>query len=162
MQFQLMGYTALPKTAQEYLAGVIIKSPTTELETMDCVTRGPILAPILAEFYARDIWSTHYSKGGALLTDEEKAALDVFSTAFIGPFAEKQGLQTVKMTVSYEPTPDGMPVVRGYVKVEYTANQNGQDYENTLFLVDEPFDPVLAALSDIRAKRQPPQQPTVS
>lgn len=146
LEYQVMQYKSLPKTAADYQSGTIAKAPDGT-PWFDTLSRGSVLNPIVVEYWASGSFLTWYSASGEKLTPEEKALVATQAKTFTETMGSYAGLDEVELTATYLAI-DGKPLERTSINlsIDYIRDNVKKhiDEEN---LPEGQFDPVRVALN---------------
>lgn len=149
LEFSLMGYATQPVTAADYQNGTLLLTSEGS-DLFNCLTRGPVVEPIIAEYFATEIYLGHYSNGGPKLTQDEIDMVNTTAQRLVVAMGGKLGVTSVEMTVDFVPDINGLPIMRGAVMSSYKGVKNGTAVEARIPLTAAPYDPVSVALDQIR------------
>lgn len=145
LQFQLRSYSQIPTTVNELKAGTLVQTPAGGY-WFDCLVRGSVESPILAEYWAGDIYRKHYSLRGQLLSPVEKTWMDEQAqelTTLMGGYA---GLLGIEYVVEFDTLEGALEKSGSRMSVEYTKYD-----QTTTSVLENPVvdDPVVHALKYI-------------
>jgi len=152
LEYQVMQYSQMPTTAQEYASGTLLKAPDGT-EWFDRLVRGPALEPILVEYWATDSFLKWYhGENGAKLEGSEIENVFDQAKVFVKTMGSWCGLEDVELTATFNAVA-GAPLTR-------TSALLGIDYkkDGELLHIDEDalpvgeFDPVRIALNILKVK----------
>jgi len=149
LEYQVMQYKVKPVTAAQYAAGTVVKAPDGTV-WFDTLSRGSVLDPIVAEYWAIGSYLTWYASGGIKLTQAEKDLIDNQAKTFVQTMGSFAGLDAVELTATYNAV-NGQPLVRSSMNlgIDYTRNNVSKHIdEDNLPLTA--FDPVRVALNVLR------------
>lgn len=149
LTFTLMGYTTLPTTPTEYAAGVPLLNSSGS-QDFDCMTRGPVYEPIIAEFFATEVFFKHYLTGGDMVADKELQNGEGIARRFVVSMGGAFGITDCKVEVLFSQGADGLPIKRDSVTVTYVGVKDGKTVNSTVVIDGDPVDPVLFAIENIK------------
>jgi len=152
MEYQVMRYTQMPSTASQYAAGEILKAPDGT-EWFDCLVRGPVLTPILAEYWGSESYLKWYhGQDGVKLEGIEKDTVLEQGTTFTKTMGTFAGLDEIELQATFN-TVSGSPLTRisASLSIDYTKDGAAQHLDETVLPAGE-FDPVRVALSILKTK----------
>jgi hypothetical protein len=154
LQFQLMGYTAQPTTAEEYANGVLLDAPDGT-KWFDCLTRGLVTKPIMAEYWAINIFYAHYINVDAeKLSQEEIDNANTQAAVFTATMGKPYDLKAIDFQVSFQAV-GGQPISRISMAlgIDYELNGAAEHMDIGDFPTVD-FDPVRFAGLTIRNQRE--------
>jgi hypothetical protein len=146
-----MTYSDKPEVAADYAAGTLLTAPDGT-EWFDCFTRGPVVDPIMAEYWAVNSYYTNYSEDGAtMLTDDEKSAVSLQSKTFVNTMANWANITGVTLTTTFDAV-SGQPLTRTTINlgVDYTKDSVSHHVDVTDLPTDG-FDAVQQALVTVKS-----------
>lgn len=152
MEYQVMQYNQMPSTAAQYAAGEILKAPDGST-WFDCLVRGPVLEPILAEYWGAESYLKWYhGKQGMKLEPVEKNTVLEQGTVFTKTMGSFAGLDEIELTATFNAV-TGEPLTRisAILSIDYTREGVSHQLEETELPAGE-FDPVRFALSILKTK----------
>ena len=154
LQFQLMGYATVPTTPAQFAAGTLLTAPDGS-KWFDCLTRGLVVKPIMAEYWATTIYFAHYiNEGAGKLTPEEIADAVAVSKGFADTVGRPQRITDVDFTTAFNAVAgQAMSRTNMLLAVDYTTN-TGRD---SITISDFPtvdFDPMQLAMHAVRNLRE--------
>lgn len=152
LEYQVMQYASMPKSAAEYGAGTLLKAPDGT-EWFDRLVRGPVLDSIVVEYWAINSFINWYhGQGGDKLTDGEKENIQLQAMAFVKATGSWCGLTGVELVAVFAAS-SGVPIERisATLGFDYTKDGSNVHVDETNLPAGE-FDPVRVALNIIQQR----------
>lgn len=152
LEFQIMAYDSQPVTDQDYLAGTLLTAPGGDT-WFDCLTRGSLIPPVVAEYWAKNSYQTWYGENDApaLLTEEEKQLVLQQGATFTQTMGKPYQLDSIDFVITYNQTL-GQPLSRSSMALTFTHGP--VDNKQTVTLTEfsqETFDPVQYAMAYLKS-----------
>lgn len=155
LEFQIMVFQAMPVSDADFMNGTLLTAPGGGT-WFDCLTREPVLVPIIAEYWGKHSYKTWYANPDvtpARLTPEEISRVDDQNAQFVTTMGSYAGLKTVELIATFNVT-SGQPLTRSSLTLNFTYGDN-----QSATIADwpkDPVDPVQTALAYIRAQKDIP------
>jgi hypothetical protein len=150
LEYQVMVYNAKPTTAAQYAAGTLLVAPGGG-NWFDAFTRGLVIDPIMAEYWAIESFTSNYIAADATrLKDDDKADKIVQAQLFVSTMASWAGLKEINLTAVFNAVA-GQPLSRTSMNLSIDYEKNGTPgHLDVLDLPSGRFDPVHVALDKLR------------
>lgn len=150
LQYEIMQYDTKPVADVDYLAGTLVTAPGGGT-LFDCLTRGLVSTPILAEYWGKCTFHNWYSSDTPqLLTELEKTTVMDQARAFTTTMGAHANVSDVDYTVTYNQTVGGVLSISSQALI-ISYKRFGVDKVDTLTeFTFERFDPVQYALSYVK------------
>lgn len=148
LEFQLMFYPNKPVTVSQLAAGTLLTAPGGGT-WFDALTRTAVDTPIMAEYWASNIYVEHYSKSGGLLSSEEKTSVDTQASQFTAALGMAVGLIDIDYRVDFS-TLDG-PLEKTGSVLSIVYNRGEEQLTAVLENPQNVTDPVAFAIGHIRS-----------
>lgn len=149
LRFTLMGYATLPVTPEDYTNGTLITTAAGDI-SFDCFARGGVYEPIMAEYFINNIYFNHYLNGGIKLEAYEITQVQTAAQKIVDAGVGDSGITTVQLTVDFPVQPNGLPIARGNIVLNYTGIKDGNAVSRTITLPDGVYDPLQFAMDHIK------------
>lgn len=150
LEFQLMSYSVMPSTPQDYAGGALLTAPDGT-QWFNTKTRGLVLHPILVDYWAMEAYYSVYSQEGAEKLDGDDIATTYAQNGvFVETMGRNYGLDSVDLVIEFD-TGTGQLLTRtsAQMGVKYTKAMEQKSLTVTSF--DEvTFDPVQVAIHAIK------------
>lgn len=158
LEFTVKAYATRPVTEAEYAGGQLLQAPDGTT-TFNCITRGPVQVPIMAEYFAINAWKHHYATGGSMMAEDDFTRIDTMSSDIVSKLLFGHDVKSVQIEMSFE-QPNAHGVIAGnQAVISYRAVKNGieqsYDFNYTVEIGNSSLyaaDPVSLAKRDFKSR----------
>lgn len=120
IEFQVMRYATMPVTPSEYAAGSLLTAPDGT-PWFECISKGDCTKPIMAEYYARNVFQTYYCVAPApeMISEGQKTAIKQQALEFTKTIGRSHNIQDMELTIAFNAT-STTPLTQTSLLLEFT------------------------------------------